>query len=423
MEVENNVQKGMSPEEARYAALRKFGGIAQTKEAYRDARGLPFLEVLLRDARYGLRMLAKAPVFTAAAILTLALGIGASCVMFTIINGVMLRPLPYADPGRLVMLLGAVACVWLIVCANVAGLLLSRATERQKEIAIRLALGATRARLLRQLLTESLVLAAGGGGAGLLMASWATSALVHQGMGLALPRQSEVTVDGRVLAFALAASVMTAVLFGLAPAWALAGADVQLGLRGRDRGSAARRRLPGALVVAEIALAPTLLVGAGLLTRSLWMLQRVDAGMNTENVLTVRVTLPRSQYREDSQRLAFHDELLRRVRAVPGVRAAGSIRFLPLTGEKSSTTFRVEGGPAPAAGREPFGDIRQVGGDYFQAMGIRLRRGRVFNEADDDHRPNVFVINEALARRVWPGEDPIGQRITYLTCPPPMCGR
>jgi putative ABC transport system permease protein len=315
----------------------------------------------------------------------------------------------------LLVLLGAVAVLLLIACVNVANLLLGRAAARRREMAVRLSLGATRARVVRQTLTESLLLAGAAGALGLVLAVWGTEALVRLlPGGAALPRLDEVAVDTRVLGFALAVSLLTGLLFGTAPA--LLGSAVNLAqtLRESMRGTTGgRSRLRSALVVAEVALAVVLLVGAGLLGRSLQRLLEVDTGLRTGQVLTMRLTLAGDQYQTQSSLRTFMGELVPRLEALPGARAAGGDVYLPLTGQKIGHDFFRADRPRPEPGQEPSTDVRVVAGDYLGALGIPLLRGRAFDARDHQDAPPVFLVNEEFARRYYPGEDPVGKQITY----------
>lgn len=321
----------------------------------------------------------------------------------------------------LLVLLGAVGFVLLIACANVANMLLARATGRQKDIATRIALGAGRWRLTRQLLTESVLLGVAGGGAGLVLATW--SIRVLPGLAPELPRLGEVALDGRALALTGALAVLTSVIFGLAPALHLSKPELTESLKEGGRGASGgrrRQRTRDLLVVTEIALALALLVGAGLLMRSFRALQQVDPGFNEENVLVVRLTLPESTYPENEQIRLFYRQLLERLSAGPGVRAAGVTQSLPFFDDMVEG-FRVEGRPEPLLGERPTTNYYAVTPDYFSVMGIPLLRGRLFTDRDRQETPSVALINEALARQFFPDEDPIGQRIWLTTGPPPRC--
>jgi putative ABC transport system permease protein len=311
----------------------------------------------------------------------------------------------------LVLFSAAVALVLLIACANVANLLLARASGRAREIAVRLALGAGRGRLVRQLLTESALLALLGGAAGLLLAVWAVEAL-QAAAGRLVPRLDEVRIDGVVVLFSLALSVATGLLFGLAPALRLSGGSLSATLRDgtRSAGSGRLARFRNGLVLGEVALAVVLLVGAGLLLQSFARLTRVDLGFRPEGVLTYGVVLPSAAYGEDPQLLAVYERILERTRAVPGVRDAALASDLPMGGA-SYLAFDIEGRtPVPEAQEDlqPFA----VTPGWFRTLGIPLRRGRLLEPRDAAGAPFVAVVNEELARRYFPGTDPIGRRIS-----------
>jgi putative ABC transport system permease protein len=625
MQTRRNMESGMSDAEAGRRARLALGGLDQTMEWARDVRPLQWAETIVQDVRYAQRSLRRAPGFTTVAILTLAIGIAATVAMFSIVNAILLRPLPYASPetlvsvsertpdgepnltspaniagwrelsrslaaiaawvdrpisftgdnpeeipGRLItdnyfavvgvrplagrmivpgdenldfavishrlwqnryggdpeivgrsieidyrpfivvgvlpphtpspahlvtdtglpevwlprvvigpewrgrfltaaarlapgttvgaaraemnviagrlaaefpqfnrdwginvvplqeqmtgharpillVLLGAVSLVLLIACANVANLFLGRAATRQREMALRRSLGAGRGRLVGHALTEAFLVAAAAGVLGLVLAHWAIRVFVTAlPPALALPRLDEVALDYRVLAFAVLVSLVTGALFGALPA--LAGSRVKLtaALGDSPRGTTgSRTRLRGALVVAEVALALVLLAGAGLLYRTVNNLLYVDPGLRAEGVLTMRMTLSPQRYPDAEQRRIFVSNLLEQMNALPGVTSAGTIGWLPLGGSKSRTMFDREDMPPPAPGEEPAADIRIVSGDYFRAMGMPLIRGRLFDASDRADAPTRFVINEELARKYFPGEDPIGKRIGY----------
>jgi putative ABC transport system permease protein len=249
-----------------------------------------------------------------------------------------------------------------------------------------------------------------------VLAWWFTGVMVRLLPAEVLPRVAEVQVDARVAAFAVACSLLTGVLFGIAPAISASAVRLADALRDGGRsntGSRARVRMRGALVAAELALAMVLLVGAALLGRSFAQLLSVEPGFRPEGAATVRFTLPRARYAEEAQQRQFYRSVFDRVAQIPGVQAAGTIWYLPMSGEKSATDFRIDGRPEPRVGDEPDADIRIVGGEYFKAMGEPLRRGRVFDETDREGGPDVFVINDALAKKYFPGEDPVGKRIGY----------
>jgi putative ABC transport system permease protein len=313
----------------------------------------------------------------------------------------------------LLVLLGAVACVLLIACANVANLLLARATVRRREIAIRTAIGASRGRVVRQLLTESLLLSALGGAAGLLLAMWGLDVLVAASPA-DLPRVGEVGLDRYVLAFTVCVTTLTGLVFGLAPALQASKADLNEALKDGSRGGGGdlgRSRLRSLLVVSEVALSLVLLVGAGLLFQSFRRLLDVAPGFDPENVLTADISVSDTKYPEKAARSAFYREALERIEALPGVEAAGVVDPLPLGGSFISYTFDIAGRPPFPPGDQPTSARRATSPDYFRAMGIPVRRGRAFGEQDKSNAPPVVIINETFARRFFRGEDPVGQRI------------
>jgi putative ABC transport system permease protein len=315
-------------------------------------------------------------------------------------------------------LLGAVGCVLLIACANLANLLLARATARSREISIRAALGAGRGRLIRQLLTESVVLAVCGGVAGMLLARWGLDGLLSLAP-TSLPRITEIHLDSGVLLFSLALSVVTGLVFGLAPAWLAARTDVNEALKQGTRGSTeggARGRLRSALVVIEVTFALVLLGGAGLLARSFMQLAHVDPGFIPENATLLRLSLPQKKYAQDEQQTAFANSLLERVKNLPGVQAVGITHSMPLAGDYV-LGFNIEGRPPIAPSDLPSTNYYSVTPDYFRAMGIRLVRGRVFTPQDDAKAPRVAIINETMARQFFPNENPIGKRINITNGP------
>jgi putative ABC transport system permease protein len=326
----------------------------------------------------------------------------------------LLRTVIVGDIGpALLVLLGAVGFVLLIACANVANLLLARAGARQREIAIRTALGASRGRVVRQLLTESVLLALAGGTAGVLIALWGVGALVSLSPDT-IPRVNEIHVDFRVASFALLISVLTGVVFGLAPALQVSKPNLTDGLKesGRTTGGLQRNRLRSSLVVLEIALSLVLLIGAGLMIKSFAKLNRINPGFNTDNLLTMGVTLLRSNYPEDENVAAFYTQVLDHLKSMPGVQSAGAITELPLSGSNTSDNFTVEGRPPIAKEDRPLVECRVVMPHYFESMGIPLLQGRDFSYNDTKQTPNVTVINEAFARRHFPGEDPLGHRLS-----------
>jgi putative ABC transport system permease protein len=311
----------------------------------------------------------------------------------------------------LLTLFAAVGVVLLIACANVASLLLARALARQREIAVRAALGASWGRIVRQLLTESLLLAAVGGIAGLLLATWGVD-LLKALSPADLPRMQDVRLDERVLAFTLLVSLLTGLVFGLIPALRAARADLNEALKEGGRGgeSSRRNRLRSAMVVAEVAMAMTLLVGAGLLINSFVRLQRVNLGFDPSQVLTLTVELPEARYREGRQIINFNQELLRRVEGLPGVRSAAMVFKSPLSGDPS-TTFEVEGQAPPDNSHRLYAGARVSTPGYFRTLGIPFVSGRDFSERDEEKSAPVIIINETLAECYFPNQNPIGKRL------------
>ncbi len=619
---EDFTRRGLPPEAARLAARRAYGGVAQAQELHRDARSFPWLEQVLKDARYGARTLLRAPVFSLVAVVTLALGIGANTAIFSVVNAVLLRPLPYRhadrlvvalhggsdpvspanyldwrDQGRsfqameaaeywsanftggdtpehllglrvtqkllpmlgvdpllgrlfvagedrqgsehevvlshrlwqrlfngdanvlgkpitlnseaytvvgimpagfkfapfwatraemwvplafgdrvhnrggnslrifarlkpgvtlgqaraemaaitarlerqypgtnrdvvltplkekvvgrietpLVTLLCACGFVLLIACANVAHMLLARTSGRQKEIAVRTALGAGRGRVIGQLLTENLLLAALGAAAGLLVASWGIRALVALSPAY-IPRVETVAIDRGVVLFLFATTAITAVIFGLVPAMHVATGNLSDSLKDGGRAGSdgvSRNRLRGFLVASEFALAFMLLIGAGLMIRSFVALQSVDPGFNPHRVLSMVVSVAGSNESEEGRRAVFYRQLLHRVRTLPGVESAGAINHLPLAGDLWGWPFAIEGRPKPRPGESPTAIYRIAMPGYFQTMRLPVLRGRAIAEADDARAPGVVMINERAAAAYWPGQDPLGQRVSF----------
>jgi putative ABC transport system permease protein len=310
----------------------------------------------------------------------------------------------------LIVFMVAVAFVLLIACANVVNLSLSRSAARSREVAVRSALGAGRGRIMRQLLNESLLLALTGGAIGLLLAVWLKDLLLAFSPG-DIPRFDEIRLDWRVIGFTVGITLLTTLLTGLAPALSLSKPNLTSALKegGQKGGVGQGGRLRGALVVAEIALALVLVVGAGLMIRSFRQLQQVDPGFDPNNVLSLSVSLPESKYPEDAQQRAFFDQAEQRIRRLPGVAAVGSTTTPALTGSNWTSDATIDGRPPEDYVRE----IRHkvITPDYFRAMGITLLRGRFFNESDNDKSRPVIIVNATLARRHFPGEDPIGKRI------------
>jgi putative ABC transport system permease protein len=626
-EIEENIARGMTPEEARFAALRSFGGVERVKEESRDVRGVRFLEEVWQDLRYGARMLFKNPGFTLVAGLTLSMGIGANVAIFSVVNAVLIQPLPFAEPDRLVwawgnirsggdsidvspldyldyraqnttfeqfaatfsiptylnltgageperlegravtsnffqalgvnaalgrtflpeneklgservvvlsqelwrrrfggdpsivgktltlngnnyevigvappsfkfpqgaqlwapmsfdaepglrqrkahflrpigrlkpgvtlaqaqadmdavarrleaqypesnagwnlrlvplrdplvgnirptlqMLFGAVGFVLLIACVNVANLSLARAATRQREIAVRMALGAGRLRIARQMLSESMLLALTGGALGVILAGWGVDLIVAF-IGDNIPPIAQVGVDRVALTFTLGVSLLTGLLFGLAPAlmatWPQLSETLKDGGKGAGQ-SGLRNRTRSLLVVFETAIAVTLLIGAGLLVRSYIRLQHVNPGFDAANVLTTRMNLAYAKYDSPEKAAAFWEQLHERLAALPGVEAVGMITELPLSGQPNSAFFTVEGRPPVLPGQEFDANFRRVNQDYLRSMRIPRLRGRDFTEQEARQNAKVVLISESLASEVFPNEEPLGKRL------------
>ena len=627
--IADNIRAGMTPDEARRRARLALGGVERTKDEYRDQRGFPVLDAIIRDARHACRVLLKSPGFTVTAIAILGLGIGANAAIFSVVNAVVLQPLPYRDQSRIVhiwhtpppeqfpgvsrfavspanyldwraqstvfqhmaiyggraanltgrgepdalrgvavsgeffdalgatplvgrllgpadddeaharvvvlaehiwktrfggdativgqaitlngepytvvgvlpqrmrfplrgdvwlpltwtseqravrgnhnylviarlkpdadigraraelstisqrleqqypaddkgwgalvaplqqdlvrdvrwgllVLLGAVACVLLIACANLANLLLARVLGRSREIAIRTAVGAGRARIVQQLLVESSMLSVAGGFVGLLGAAWSIG-LIVKSFGATLPRAAEVTLDGPVLLYTCVVSIVTGVLAGVAPAWRMTRGDAGDALKqgmGRGGSHAGEARVRNLLVTAEIALALMLLVAAGLLIRTLWQLRAVDPGIDPHNVVTMTVVLPRAQYGKAEQRIRFADEMLRRVRALPGVTSAATIDSLPVEDGGSTQPVAIEGDVPRPLSEQPEMAVRTITPDYLATVRMRLLEGRDFTNGDRDGRPLAVLVSAATARRFWGDASPIGKHLT-----------
>jgi putative ABC transport system permease protein len=315
----------------------------------------------------------------------------------------------------LLVILATVAFVLLIACANVANLLLARASARRREMAIRRALGAGRWRVIKQLLTESVLLSIAGGLVGLMLALWATPLLVSL-IPEKVPRIHEINVDFRVLGFAFFVSIVTGIVFGFAPALQASRVDLNASLKENARGTTGglrQNRLRAFLIISEVSLAVILMIGAGLLTKSFVRLLAVDPGFDPSHTLTMEVslpTLPPSQYSEDQAQASFFKEILGRLNQTPGVTAAGAVLSLPLSGAQESTDVFIEGRPSDSPQR-PNADYTIVTPDYFRAQQIPLLKGRQLSDRDDQEAPSVIVVNEALGRRYWPNEDPIGKRL------------
>lgn len=331
--------------------------------------------------------------------------------------GITLVPLHTQFSGdlkpALMILLIAVGFVLLIACANVANLLMARSVARQKEFAIRAALGAGRLRLLRQLLTESVLLALTGCALGLLIARWGVDALLAIS-----PRDllsfTSVAIDKRVLGFALALAVLTSLIFGLLPALESSRPNTNESLKEGGRGTTAGRahRVLNWFVVAQVALSLMLLIGSGLMIKSFMRLQSVNPGFDPNNVLTASVSLPRAKYSDTPKRIEFFQQLLARVRQLPGVTAAGAASAPPFMGLGAATGFDIEGQPVLPSAQKPTTDVRVVDPDYFKTMAIPLRNGRTFTEREESQESRVVIISEALARQYFPNDNPLGKRIT-----------
>ncbi len=314
----------------------------------------------------------------------------------------------------MLVMLGAVGLVLLIACANVANLLLARAAARQKEVAIRMALGASRRRIAGQLLTESVLLSLAGGAVGLLLASWGTDLLVAYGPAN-VPRLHNVHLDRYVLLFTLGIATLTGILFGLAPALHASKPNPGNMLKDTGRGFSVTGRnwTRSALIVSEVALSLMLLVGAGLLINSFWHLLRTDAGFDPHSVLAVDIPLSRTTYTKPEQRAAAFQQLIGRMKALPGVRDASVVSNVPLTDQDIELSFQIEGRAPYKPGEEATADYTVAGGDYFRTMNIALLRGRVFTDQDTANSPNVMVVSDAFVKRYFPNEEPIGRRIVF----------
>jgi predicted permease len=629
MHAEDYERAGLAPDEARRQAVLAFGGVARVTEQYRDRRSVPLVETTIQDVRYALRTLRKQSGFALAVLIVLALGIGANAAIFAVVNGVLLRPLPFHDPERLVhvwhvpppasfpgmtrftvsaanyldwqrrqhvfermaihhyksftltsggqpeqlraqgvsagffevlgvqplegrwflpeedqpghehvvilshrlwqsrfggdrsivgrpilldgmpytvvgimgpafdypdwaqlwtplawtekeravrgehsclvvarlapgkdvgaaqaemtaisrvlereypednkgwgavvvplredrvgdvrtsllVLLGAVAFVLLIACANVANLVLARTLARRREMAVRIALGAGAGRIVRQVITETLLLALAGGALGLLVARGGVD-LITAFLGQALPQSVPIGLDWRVLAFTAVVSVLTGVAAGLVPALRLSHSSVIDAIKqggGREDSEAVGSRVRGALVAVEVALSLVLLVGAGLMIRSLWLLNAVSPGFEPRGVMSGWISLPDRRYPEREQQTRFFDEVVGRVRALPGVESAGVISNLPLSDNGNNWPIQIAGRPQLQMSEQPQVQGNIITPGYLRTMRIPIVRGRDFTDADREGAPAVALISEAMARRLWPGEDPLGQRFT-----------
>ena len=316
--------------------------------------------------------------------------------------------------GSLLLLAGAVGCLLLIACANVANLMLARATLRSKEVAVRTAIGASRIVILRQVLTESVLLAVVGGVCGLILAVWGTDLLLALAP-RALPRVHDITLDWRVLSFTALLTIGTGLVFGIMPALQLSGADLNGTLKEGGRsvtGPGSANRTRSALVIAEVALSLILLAGAGLLSATLLRLQHVDPGFQSHNVLTTALSLPDAKYKKDAEQIAFYDRVLDKLRAIPGVENVAGISILPLDGNRMLIGFALEGEPHGDGIAPPHGEALDIATpDFFSTMKIPIKSGRVFSEQDDTTAALVMLVNESFAKKYWPGQNPIGKRV------------
>ncbi len=319
----------------------------------------------------------------------------------------------------LLVLLAAVGFVLLIACANVASLLLTRSLARQKEVAIRAALGASRWRVIRQLLTEAILLSLAGGAIGLVIAYWGVPALVAtlpQNQLDALPFLKSLKIDLGILGFSFGLSLLTGIVFGLVPSLQSSRLDLNEVLKegGRHATAGTGQRLRSAMVVGEIALAVVLLVGAGLMMKSLLRLLQTNVGFNTDNLLTMRIVLPPSKYPEAPQVFNYYTQLQERVRNLPGVVGAGTVNILPLNGGNTTRVY-VDGDPVPQPGKETEANTRVVNEHYFQTLGVPLVAGRLFDERDQDGAPTVVIIGKTIADRMFAGRDPVGRKLRYTS--------
>ena len=317
----------------------------------------------------------------------------------------------------ILVMMAVVGFVLLIACANVANLMLARASGRQREIALRAALGASRWRIVRKLLTESVIVALVGGALGVLVAIWGIDALRVSNPGDAAKFAAgwyKLGINPTVLLFTFAISVFSGIIFGLAPALQLSKPNLNDSLKeGSRQTSGSSHRLRSSLVVFEVALSLMLLIGAGLAARSFLSLLRTDPGFNPNNVLTMRIMLPATKYKDEAAGRIFYDDLIQRVKGYPGVESAALVNYIPMGGSNSSDAYLVEGAAAPPPGQENIGRYRVATPDYFRTMGMSLVKGRSFTDQDKDGAPHVAIVNETLARKHWPGGDVIGKRIRF----------
>jgi len=315
----------------------------------------------------------------------------------------------------LFVLAGAVACLLLIACANVANLMLARATLRAKEVAVRTAIGASRSSILRQVLTESIMLALMGGVAGLLLAAWGADLLLAIAP-RALPRVHEIGLDWRVVGFTAFIAIATGLVFGIAPALQLSGAELNDTLKEGGRsvtGAGRANRTRASLVIAEVALSLILLAGAGLLSATLLRLQQVNPGFDATGVLTAKLSLPAATYKNNAQQAAFYDQLIEKARAIPGVESVGAVSILPLSHERMVIGFSLADEPRGEGIAPAHGEALDVASpEFFSSMRIPVKVGRSFTSQDDASAPLVILVNEAFAKKYWPGQNPLGQRLS-----------
>jgi putative ABC transport system permease protein len=315
--------------------------------------------------------------------------------------------------------MGAVVFVLLIACANVANLMLVRAASRQRETAVRLALGSSRARLIRQALTESVLIGLLGGAFGLLISIWSIAALAHgipPGFSKFIPGWNRLGINLMVVAFTFGVSMLVGIIAGLAPVWHSTRTNLNDALKagGRsDSSGSSHSRLKSALIVSEVALSLVLLIGAGLMVRSFVEMLGADLGITSEKVLAVQISLPAESYADNSKKLALYQQLLGRVSALPGVAKAGAVTIVPFSSNDTSSNFQIVGRTPFTQGQEPDAQMRVSTPEYFEAIGTALRRGRLYNAQDDANATRVIVVSEAFAKKFFPGEEPIGQRINF----------
>ena len=446
------IARGGDPREAHRQARVELGGVEQVKEQLRDARGTRWLDDLSQDVRYALRGLRRKPGFAAVVICTLALGGGATTIIFTVANGVLLRPLPYPQPNQLVsiqektdwstaygnvwafayptfvaeplrpfvgdagstlwLLLGAVSLVLVIACANIASLLLARAVSRDREMAMRAALGARRGRLIRQCLTESAVLGLLGGALGILVTTVGVGRFVEFWPGT-LPRAEEVQIDWRVLVFAVGLSLMSGILFGLAPALRAPARDLERTLRaGSWTVARSSRRLHRSFVMSQVAIAVVLLVCAGMLGRALLRLSWLDPGVEIRNVLVTRMAISPSVLASPTAIRAAWDDVLDRARRVPGVKAVAMVDTVPMREGNNQLEYWTSAA-MPSRDQRPTALATSVTPDYLEVMGLPLRRGRFFDDRDRLNSEPVIVIDDVLSRQTFGDEDPVGKRLWF----------